>query len=198
MKEVLVIDNYDSFTYNLYQTLILTGAAVKVIRNDKITIDEIKTLPNLAGIVLSPGPNHPRDAGICIDVLQQLADYVPIFGVCLGHQSIGVAFGGIVDLAPEILHGKPSQIYHQNSVLFKNMLTPFQAARYHSLIIKREQFPDVLKIDAVDKDDIIMAVSHKEYPIFGVQFHPESILTPDGQQIINNFVTYCKDRQSIA
>jgi para-aminobenzoate synthetase component 2 len=176
----------------------LTGAAVKVIRNDKITIDEIKTLPNLAGIVLSPGPNHPRDAGICIDVLQQLADYVPIFGVCLGHQSIGVAFGGIVDLAPEILHGKPSQIYHQNSVLFKNMLTPFQAARYHSLIIKREQFPDVLKIDAVDKDDIIMAVSHKEYPIFGVQFHPESILTPDGQQIINNFVTYCKDRQSIA
>jgi para-aminobenzoate synthetase component 2 len=195
---ILLIDNYDSFTYNLYQTLILTGAAVKVIRNDKITIDEIKTLPNLAGIVLSPGPNHPRDAGICIDVLQQLADYVPIFGVCLGHQSIGVAFGGIVDLAPEILHGKPSQIYHQNSVLFKNMLTPFQAARYHSLIIKREQFPDVLKIDAVDKDDIIMAVSHKEYPIFGVQFHPESILTPDGQQIINNFVTYCKDRQSIA
>ena len=194
---ILLIDNYDSFTYNLYQTLILTGAAVKVIRNDKITIDEIKTLPNLAGIVLSPGPNHPRDAGICIDVLQQLADYVPIFGVCLGHQSIGVAFGGIVDLAPEILHGKPSQIYHQNSVLFKNMLTPFQAARYHSLIIKREQFPDVLKIDAVDKDDIIMAVSHKEYPIFGVQFHPESILTPDGQQIINNFVTYCKDRQSI-
>ena len=195
---ILLIDNYDSFTYNLYQTLILTGAAVKVIRNDKITIDEIKTLPNLAGIVLSPGPNHPRDAGICIDVLQQLADYVPIFGVCLGHQSIGVAFGGIVDLAPEILHGKPSQIYHQNSVLFKNMLTPFQAARYHSLIIKREQFPDVLQIDAVDKDDIIMAVSHKEYPIFGVQFHPESILTPDGQQIINNFVTYCKDRQSIA
>ena len=195
---ILLIDNYDSFTYNLYQTLILTGAAVKVIRNDKITIDEIKTLPNLAGIVLSPGPKHPRDAGICIDVLQQLADYVPIFGVCLGHQSIGVAFGGIVDLAPEILHGKPSQIYHQNSVLFKNMLTPFQAARYHSLIIKREQFPDVLKIDAVDKDDIIMAVSHKEYPIFGVQFHPESILTPDGQQIINNFVTYCKDRQSIA
>ena len=163
---ILLIDNYDSFTYNLYQTLILTGAAVKVIRNDKITIDEIKTLPNLAGIVLSPGPNHPRDAGICIDVLQQLADYVPIFGVCLGHQSIGVAFGGIVDLAPEILHGKPSQIYHQNSVLFKNMLTPFQAARYHSLIIKREQFPDVLKIDAVDKDDIIMAVSNKEYPIF--------------------------------
>ncbi len=188
---ILLIDNYDSFTYNLYQAIVLTGSQVKVVRNDKITINEIKQIKELTGIVLSPGPKHPRDAGICIEILQQLAGYVPIFGVCLGHQSIGVAFGGIVDLATEVLHGKPSMIFHKDSLLFKGMGMPFQAARYHSLTIKYEQFPECLQIDAVDKDDNIMSVSHKQYPIFGVQFHPESILTPEGQKIVDNFVKFC-------
>ncbi|RTK95319.1 MAG: aminodeoxychorismate/anthranilate synthase component II [Neisseriaceae bacterium] len=193
---ILLIDNYDSFTYNLYQALILTGSEVEVVRNDKITIDDIKKIDGLTGIVLSPGPKHPRDAGICIEVLQKIAGYVPIFGVCLGHQSIGVAFGGIVDLASEVLHGKPSMIYHESSMLFQGMTNPFQAARYHSLIIKQDQFPECLQVDAVDKDKNIMAISHREYPIFGVQFHPESILTPDGQQIVNNFVKFCNEHQS--
>lgn len=190
---ILLIDNYDSFTYNLFQAFIIAGADVKVVRNDKITLDEIRAIDNLTGIVLSPGPGHPNKAGICIDVIRELGKNIPVFGVCLGHQAIGAAFGGTVDLADKVLHGKPSDIYHQNSMLFQNMASPFTAARYHSLVVKNNNLPDVLSIDATDSEDNIMALSHKEYPIFGVQFHPESILTPDGQQIVNNFVEFCKN-----
>lgn len=190
---ILLIDNYDSFTYNLFQAFIITGVEVEVVRNDKITIDEIKKIPNLQGIVLSPGPGHPTQSGICLDIIRELGMSIPVFGVCLGHQAIGHVFGGTVDLADKVLHGKPSDINHKNSALFQNMSTPFTAARYHSLVVKQEGFPDVLNIDATDNEGNIMALSHKEFPIFGVQFHPESILTPDGQKIVDNFVEFCKN-----
>jgi anthranilate synthase/aminodeoxychorismate synthase-like glutamine amidotransferase len=188
---ILLIDNYDSFTYNLYQALVIAGADVEVVRNDKITIEEITSLKNLQGIVLSPGPGHPTDAGICIDVIKNIGKNLPIFGVCLGHQAIGAAFGGTVDLADKVLHGKPSLIFHNRGMLFKKMHLPFTAARYHSLVVKKYDLPNVLSVEAEDADGNIMALSHREYPIFGVQFHPESILTPEGQQIVNNFVEFC-------
>lgn len=188
---ILLIDNYDSFTYNLYQALIIAGAEVKVVRNDAISVDEIEQLPNLEGIVLSPGPGHPNQAGICIEVIQKLGHKYPIFGVCLGHQAMGVAFGGVVDLADKVMHGKPSLIFHNRGKLFERVHLPFTAARYHSLCVKKATFPNVLKIEATDAEGNIMALSHREYPIYGVQFHPESILTPEGQQIVNNFVGLC-------
>lgn len=190
---ILLIDNYDSFTYNLYQAFIITGAEVTVVRNDKISIDDIRKLDNLEGIVLSPGPGHPTEAGVCIDIIRELGNSVPIFGVCLGHQAIGAAFGGTVDLADKVLHGKPSLIFHNRGVLFKQVHLPFTAARYHSLVVKKFDLPNVLSIEAEDAEGNIMALSHREYPIFGVQFHPESILTPEGQQIINNFVNFCQN-----
>lgn len=188
---ILLIDNYDSFTYNLYQAFVIAGADVEVVRNDKITLDEIRNLPNLEGIVLSPGPGHPHQAGICIDVIRNFGSSVPIFGVCLGHQAIGAAFGGTVDLADRVLHGKPSLIFHNRGVLFKQVHLPFTAARYHSLVVKKFDLPNVLSVEAEDAEGNIMALAHREYPIFGVQFHPESILTPEGQQIVNNFVNFC-------
>lgn len=188
---ILLIDNYDSFTYNLYQGFVIAGADVKVVRNDAISIKEIEELKNLQGIVLSPGPGHPTDAGICIEVIQKLGHKVPIFGVCLGHQAIGAAFGGTVDLADKVMHGKSSLIFHNRNKLFSRVHLPFQAARYHSLVVKKNDLPNVLSVEAEDVDGNIMALSHREYPIYGVQFHPESILTPEGQQIINNFVEIC-------
>ncbi|MEN9946027.1 MAG: hypothetical protein RLZZ293_413 [Pseudomonadota bacterium] len=188
---ILLIDNYDSFTYNLYQSLAMAGAKVLIVRNDKITIQAIEKLTNLTGIVLSPGPGHPNQAGICIEVIRQLGTKLPILGVCLGHQAIGVAFGGVVDLAPEVCHGKASIVNHQQSKLFYQVANNCAVARYHSLVICQENFPQELQIDASTNDGIIMAVSHRQLPIYGVQFHPESILTPDGQQIINNFVGIC-------
>lgn len=192
---ILLIDNYDSFTYNLYQAFVIAGAEVEVVRNDKITLSEIQNLSNLEGIVLSPGPGHPHQAGICIDVIKTFGNHVPIFGVCLGHQAIGAAFGGTVDLADRVLHGKPSLIFHNRGVLFKQVHLPFTAARYHSLVVKKFDLPTVLSVEAEDAEGNIMALAHREYPIFGVQFHPESILTPEGQQIVNNFVEYCKSYQ---
>lgn len=192
---ILLIDNYDSFTYNLYQAFVIAGAEVEVVRNDKITLSEIQNLSNLEGIVLSPGPGHPHQAGICIDVIKNFGSHVPIFGVCLGHQAIGAAFGGTVDLADRVLHGKPSLIFHNRGVLFKQVHLPFTAARYHSLVVKKFDLPTVLSVEAEDAEGNIMALAHREYPIFGVQFHPESILTPEGQQIVNNFVEYCKSYQ---
>lgn len=192
---ILLIDNYDSFTYNLYQAFVVAGAEVEVVRNDKITLSEIQNLSNLEGIVLSPGPGHPHQAGICIDVIKTFGSHVPIFGVCLGHQAIGAAFGGTVDLADRVLHGKPSLIFHNRGVLFKQVHLPFTAARYHSLVVKKFDLPTVLSVEAEDAEGNIMALAHREYPIFGVQFHPESILTPEGQQIVNNFVEYCKSYQ---
>ncbi len=188
---ILLIDNYDSFTYNLYQGFVIAGADVKVVRNDAISIKEIEELKNLQGIVLSPGPGHPTDAGICIEVIQKLGHKIPIFGVCLGHQAIGAAFGGTVDLADKVMHGKSSLIFHNRNKLFSRVHLPFQAARYHSLVVKKNDLPTVLSVEAEDVDGNIMALSHREYPIYGVQFHPESILTPEGQQIINNFVEIC-------
>lgn len=192
---ILLIDNYDSFTYNLYQAFVIAGAEVEVVRNDKITLSEIQNLSNLEGIVLSPGPGHPHQAGICIDVIKNFGSHVPIFGVCLGHQAIGAAFGGTVDLADRVLHGKPSLIFHNRGVLFKQVHLPFTAARYHSLVVKKFDLPTVLSVEAEDAEGNIMALAHREYPIFGVQFHPESILTPEGQQIVNNFVEYCTSYQ---
>ncbi len=184
---ILLIDNYDSFTYNLYHYLIQAGAnEVLVKRNDEITIDEIKKL-NPKGIVLSPGPCSPNEAGICLQVIEKLKGIYPIFGVCLGHQAIGQAFGGnVVKTHP--MHGKISEIYHEKKPLFQNIPSPFKATRYHSLIIEKETCPSDLEITAQTKDGIIMGVTHKKYKIFGVQFHPESIASEHGHQIFRNFL----------
>jgi len=184
---ILLIDNYDSFTYNLYHYLIQAGEKeVLVKRNDEITIDEIKKL-NPRGIVLSPGPCTPNEAGICLDVIEKLQGIFPIFGVCLGHQSIGQAFGGkVIKTYP--MHGKISEIFHTRKNLFKNLPSPFKATRYHSLIIERATCPTDLEITAETKDGIIMGVAHKKFKIYGVQFHPESIASEHGHQLIKNFL----------
>lgn len=187
---ILIIDNYDSFTYNLYQAFATITQDVMVVRNDKITLDEIKDL-NPDGIVLSPGPGHPENSGICIDVIKTFGKEIPILGVCLGHQAIGIAFGGVVKRASLQLHGKQTKIFHNQTGLFKGIKSPFDAGRYHSLIIDRLSIPSSLAIDAQDIEGNIMAVSHKSYPIFGLQFHPESILTPDGIDILKNFIGIC-------
>lgn len=187
---ILIIDNYDSFTYNLYQALAVITDEVRVIRNDAITIEEIRQLkPD--GIILSPGPGRPEQAGICIEVIKQLGQEIPILGVCLGHQAIGIAFGAAVIRAAEPLHGKDSLIFHHRSNLFKQVHLPFKAGRYHSLIVEQNNLPLDLIIEAEDVKGNIMALSHRHYKIFGVQFHPESILTPEGGQILRNFVEIC-------
>jgi anthranilate synthase component II len=187
---ILLIDNYDSFTYNLYQVLALFYDEIRVIRNDRISIEQIEQL-NISGIVLSPGPGRPEKAGICIEIIQKLGKKIPILGVCLGHQAIGAAFGANINRAKEILHGKESLIFHENGILFQNISHPFKAGRYHSLIVEKTDLPAALKIDALDISGHIMALSHQTYPIFGVQFHPESIMTVEGPQIVNNFINYC-------
>ncbi len=185
---LLVIDNYDSFTYNLVQYLGELGANVSVYRNDKITINEIKELTP-ERILISPGPCTPKDAGISIDVIKNFAGKVPILGVCLGHQSIGEAFGGNVIRAKNLMHGKTSKIHHNNKGVFKDLSNPFSATRYHSLIVEKESLPDCLEITAWTKDDEIMGLRHKEFQVEGVQFHPESILTQEGKKLLNNFLT---------
>lgn len=187
---ILIIDNYDSFTYNLYQMVATMVKDVKIIRNNQITVEEIKGL-NPSGIILSPGPGYPKDAGICLDIIRSLGDTIPILGVCLGHQAIGEAFGGVVKRANFALHGKQTLLFHNRSTLFNGVNLPFEAGRYHSLIVEKISLPRELSIDAEDTDGNIMAFSHREYPVFGVQFHPESILTPEGAQIIKNFITVC-------
>jgi anthranilate synthase component II len=192
---ILLIDNYDSFTYNLYHYIIEAGCEdVKVVRNDKITIAEIKKL-NPQAIVLSPGPCTPDGAGICLQILAELKEQYPILGVCLGHQAIGQAFGGkVIKTYP--MHGKVSEIYHDNKSakrnIFKNIPSPFKATRYHSLIIEKETCPADLEITATTKDGIIMGVAHKKYNIHGVQFHPESIASEYGHQLIQNFIELIK------
>ncbi|MCC2624462.1 MAG: aminodeoxychorismate/anthranilate synthase component [Burkholderiales bacterium] len=188
---ILIIDNYDSFTYNLYQAVAVMTPEVRVVRNDEITIDQILELkPN--GIILSPGPGYPDKAGICIDVIKKLGQQIPILGVCLGHQAIGMAFGGVVSRASHALHGKQTLLFHNRSLLFYGVGLPFEAGRYHSLIVEKASLPHELNIDALDADGNIMALSHREYPIFGVQFHPESILTPEGNNILKNFLDFCE------
>jgi len=184
---ILMIDNYDSFTYNLVQYIGEIGAEMKIFRNDRITVDEIKSL-NPSKIVISPGPCTPNEAGISLEVIRSFSGHVPILGVCLGHQSVGQAFGGKVVRASRIVHGKTSEIFHDNRTIFKDLSAPFTATRYHSLIVERESLPDCMEISAWTEDDIIMGLRHKEHPTEGVQFHPESILTPEGKKLIKNFL----------
>ncbi len=188
---IVVIDNYDSFTYNLVQYLGELGAEMEVIRNDQTTPADILAMgPDK--IVISPGPCTPDEAGISLDVISTLGETIPILGVCLGHQSIGQAFGGKVVRAPYVMHGKVARVTHTGAdPLFDGISSPFEATRYHSLIVERESLPDVLEVTAETEDGIIMAMRHKEFPIWGVQFHPESILTVEGKAMLKNFLEKC-------
>ena len=186
---ILIIDNYDSFTHNLYQLIGEINPDIKVVRNDKITIPEIETL-HPDHIIISPGPGNPQQAGICLAVIKQLSSKYPILGVCLGHQAIGEAFGGKVVHAPEIVHGKSDRIHIlKDSPLLQGMEEGFQAARYHSLIVEPESLPACLEVIAETKKHEIMALQHKDYKVYGVQFHPESIMTPEGRTILKNFLS---------
>ena len=184
---ILVIDNYDSFTYNLVQYLGELGADLKVFRNDKITIAEIRSL-RPEKILISPGPGVPGDAGISEDVIRQFGKETPILGVCLGHQAIGEVFGGRIIGAKELMHGKTSKIYHDGKGIFRGIKNPFDATRYHSLLVERKTFPKILKITAETKAKEVMGLQHKTFPIYGVQFHPESILTMEGKKLLKNFL----------
>lgn len=184
---ILLIDNYDSFTYNLYQFLCELGAEVVVRRNDEITIDEIRSL-NPDQIIISPGPCTPTEAGVSVELVQALAPDYPILGVCLGHQSIGAAFGAEVVSAHEIVHGKLSKIRHDGQGIFGALPNPLTATRYHSLIIEEESLPEELEVCARSEDGTIMAVRHREHDVTGVQFHPESILTEAGHELLGNFI----------
>lgn len=184
---VLLIDNYDSFTYNLYQYLCELGAKVEVHRNDRISLDEIGVMKP-ERIVLSPGPCTPREAGISVDVIKRFGERTPLLGVCLGHQCIGEAYGGVVDRADEIVHGKTSMIRHQGFGVFAGLPNPLEAIRYHSLVILRDTIPGSLEITATTHNGLVMGVRHREYPVEGVQFHPESIFTPSGKDLLRNFL----------
>lgn len=184
---ILVIDNYDSFTYNLVQYLGELGAQLEVCRNDQTTLQEIESLAP-ERIVISPGPKTPSEAGICLDVIRTFSGRIPILGVCLGHQAIGQAFGGKVIRAPEIMHGKTSLISHDGMTIFCGLPNPFPATRYHSLIVERESLPDCLAVSATSPDGLIMAFRHKTMKVEGVQFHPESVLTDAGKQLLANFL----------
>ena len=184
---ILIIDNYDSFTYNLVQYIGSINKNLVVFRNDKITLDEISDM-NPEKIVISPGPGTPENAGISIDIIKNFKKSKPILGICLGHQAIVVSLGGIVDRTDEIVHGKTSEITHKGSVLFRNIPSTFEATRYHSLVAIEKNFPDELSITARTKSGVVMAVEHKNYPVFGLQFHPESIMTKYGMKMIKNFL----------
>jgi len=184
---LLMIDNYDSFTYNLVQYFGELGQDLKVFRNNKITLAEIEQM-NPDRIVISPGPCTPKEAGISIDVIKRFTGKIPILGVCLGHQAIGDAFGGDVIRAPYLMHGKTSMIHHDGRTIFAGLPNPFKATRYHSLIIKRETMPAVLEISAWTEDGVVMGVRHKQHKLEGVQFHPESILTAEGKDLLRNFL----------
>lgn len=184
---LLMIDNYDSFTYNLVQYLGELGEEIKVFRNDRIEIPEIEALMPKR-IVISPGPCTPKESGISVEVIKHFTGKIPILGVCLGHQSIGAAFGGEIIRAPRLMHGKTSLIHHDGKTVFKDIQNPFEATRYHSLVIRKESLPDCLKITAWTDKNEIMGVRHKEYIVEGVQFHPESILTRVGKDLLRNFL----------
>jgi anthranilate synthase component 2 len=184
---ILLIDNYDSFTYNLYQFLCELGAEVEVRRNDKISVDEIR-LMSPDHIVISPGPCTPTEAGISVELIQKLGGRFPILGVCLGHQAIGQAFGGAVVRAPLVMHGKTSQVSHNGKGIFTGLPNPFTATRYHSLIVAEEDLPPLFEVTARSEDGIIMGLRHRELDVYGVQFHPESILTVGGHRLLANFI----------
>jgi len=192
---ILVVDNYDSFTYNLVHYLAQLGAQTHVIRNDDLTVEEALALKPEA-ILLSPGPCDPDQAGICLPILANAPEDMPIFGVCLGHQSIGQAFGGQVVRAKALMHGKTSLIHHEGGGVFKDLPRPFTATRYHSLAVKRETLPDCLEVTAWTEDGEIMGLSHKTRPIHGVQFHPESIATENGHDLIANFLDFANIKRT--
>jgi len=184
---ILVIDNYDSFTYNLVQYLGELGAEMRVFRNDEITVEEAIVL-NPEKVLVSPGPCTPKEAGISCDIIREFGPRLPLFGVCLGHQSIGDVYGGNIIRAERLMHGKTSPMLHEGQSIFKGLPSPFDATRYHSLVIERETVPDCLEITAWTAEGEIMGIRHKEHPVHGVQFHPESILTVDGKKILQNFL----------
>jgi anthranilate synthase/aminodeoxychorismate synthase-like glutamine amidotransferase len=185
---ILLLDNYDSFTYNLAQYLGELGCQVEVHRNDRISVEQIaQRKPER--IVISPGPCTPEEAGISVELVQKLAGKIPILGVCLGHQAIGAAFGGKIIRAPKLFHGKTSQIRHDGSGVFRGLPNPFTATRYHSLIVERKSLPEELQVTAETDEGIIMGMQHRQYPLMGVQFHPESVLTDSGKQLLKNFLS---------
>ena len=184
---LLLLDNYDSFTYNIYQLLAELGAEIEVVRNDAATVSELSKR-GYSGVVISPGPGEPKDAGVTEDLIHEMKGVVPILGVCLGHQAIGEVFGGKVVRAPKIVHGKTSRIRHDGVGIYRDLPQPFDVGRYHSLILERETLPDCLAVTAETEGGIIMGVRHKEYDVEGVQFHPESILTPEGRTLLGNFL----------
>jgi anthranilate synthase/aminodeoxychorismate synthase-like glutamine amidotransferase len=186
---LLLIDNYDSFTYNLYQYLSELGADVQVRRNDQVSIGEIESM-SPDHIVISPGPCTPSEAGLSCQIIEAFGPNTPVLGVCLGHQAIGQTYGGRVLQAPEPMHGKTSLMYHEGQGVFRNLPLPFEANRYHSLIVERSTLPDELEITAETADGLIMGIRHCTYPVEGVQFHPESIMTPIGKDLLRNFLTF--------
>ncbi|MDK9695978.1 MAG: aminodeoxychorismate/anthranilate synthase component II [Siculibacillus sp.] len=188
----LVVDNYDSFTFNLVHYIGEEGAVMKVVRNDKITVDEVAKL-DPEGIILSPGPCTPTEAGICVEAIERLGAHVPIFGVCLGHQAIGQAYGGRVIRAPHLMHGKTSTISHDGRGVFRGLNREFTGTRYHSLIVERDSLPSCLTPVAASEDGLIMGLMHLEHPVHGVQFHPESIASENGHAIIRNFLEIARD-----
>ena len=185
MNRILLIDNYDSFTYNVYQLLSELSAAVEVVRNDKISVDEVK---NFSAVIISPGPGVPSDAGISEQIISELKGALPIFGICLGHQAIGEVFGGKVIRAKEIVHGKTSKLKHNGRGIYRGLEQGVEVGRYHSLIIERETLPDCLEVTSELDDGTIMGVRHKIFDVEGIQFHPESILTPSGRIMMENFL----------
>ena len=194
---IVLIDNYDSFTYNLVQVMRGQGVEVQVYRNDAITVDEVLTLQP-QGIVISPGPCTPAEAGISVALIERVSGSLPLLGVCLGHQSIAVAFGATVHHAKRIMHGKTSPVQHEDTPLYRGMANPFPAGRYHSLAIIKETLPDCLVVDAWTEDGEIMGVHHVSHPTYGVQFHPESVLTPSGKRLLRNFKDMAESRLQTA
>ena len=190
MTRILVIDNYDSFVFNLVQYLGQLGVDVDVRRNDEVTVDEARAYD---GILLSPGPGTPEEAGVCMDVVRECAGDVPILGVCLGHQAIAAVYGGVVDRAPELLHGKTSLVEHEGVGVLAGLPEPFTATRYHSLAVRPDSVPDVLEVTGATESGVIMALRHRELPVEGVQFHPESVLTEGGHQLLANWLVTCGD-----
>ena len=196
MTKILVVDNYDSFVFNLVQYLQQLGAEVVVKRNDEVNADSIK---GFDGVLLSPGPGTPEDAGACIEIVNAAIEkHKPLLGVCLGHQAIGAALGGTVSRAPELLHGKTSQVKHKNEGVFKDLKSPFRATRYHSLAIETPSVPEELLVTATTESGVIMGVKHKSAPIEGVQFHPESVLTEGGHRLLANWLETCGDKDAIS
>ncbi|MEY3588351.1 MAG: hypothetical protein RJA47_947 [Actinomycetota bacterium] len=188
---IVVIDSYDSFVYNIVQYLGELGAEPVVVRNDRVTVDEVRAM-DPDGILLSPGPGRPEEAGIICEAISSFAGEVPVFGVCLGHQAIGHVFGGSVIRASELMHGKTSMIHHHNLGVFEGLPTPLEATRYHSLVVDRAGLPETLEITAETSDGMIMGLRHRQFDIEGVQFHPESVLTSAGHQLLGNFLARCR------